>query len=65
MGKLVNRKTYLTINDFLIKIGKTKKQMYNLVHLREWYNGFVLRKPNGKRTWEIACYEEYLEWVEK
>lgn len=64
MSKLVDKnKTFMPINEFLTKIGKTRNQLYQLVRDRQWWNGFVLRKPKNGRVWEAACYEEYKEWL--
>ncbi len=66
MSKLVQSKTktWMPINAFLKKVEKTKSEMYELIKTRQWYNGRVLRKPEGARKWEMACYEEYLEWAQ-
>ncbi len=39
----------------------TMKQIYNFVHQRVLYNGFVVKKGHSNR-WEFFCMEDYKEW---
>ncbi|TXJ00888.1 MAG: hypothetical protein E6Q32_05695 [Neisseriales bacterium] len=66
MSKLVKTesKNWMPIDKFLEKIGKSKKELYNLVRSKKWWNGYVIKKPSGARKWEAGCYEDYIKWLE-
>ena len=63
MSKLVTRKSWIPIDDFLAKVNKTKSQMYSLIKNRQWYDGFVVKRPTGGRKYLVGCYEDYEKWL--
>jgi len=63
MSKLVKTKNWMPINDFLKKAGVTRKQMYNYISSRKWYDGVIVKKPKNGRKYVVGCYDDYLEWL--
>lgn len=63
MSKLVKTKNWMPIDEFLKKIGMDKKTMYWYIFRRQWYDGFVVKKPRNGNNYVAGCYEDFEEWL--